>query len=125
MLLDERVLFSFARLVGNPLRTDAATASLKRPSVARLLVEVDLLKPRPDKIWIQLGDEEGFWQKLTFENVPDYCSHCWHVGHQEQHCHVHHPEFRGLVSNANRNNQKYVPKEISKGKEKEVHPTTA
>lgn len=57
-------LFAIARLVGNPLRLDAATAALKRPSVARLQVEVDLLNPLHEKVWIQMGTKEGFWQKI-------------------------------------------------------------
>lgn len=79
---------------GHPLRMDAATATLKRPSVARVQVEIDILKSRPDKIWIQMGSQEGYWQSVVYENVPSYCRHCWHIGHSEDVCHVNRPELK-------------------------------
>lgn len=48
-----------------PLRLDAATSTLKRPSMARIQLEIDILKPRPDRIWIGMGDENCFLQKLS------------------------------------------------------------
>lgn len=91
---DKSMLFQISLLIGVPLRLDAATVSLKRPSVARLQVELDLLKPRIEQIWIGFGERGGFWQKVEYENIPSYCQHCWHVGHDEQFCHVHHPELK-------------------------------
>lgn len=41
-----------------------------------------------------MGDDEGFWQKVKFEELPDYCSYCWHVGYSEIVCHVKHPELK-------------------------------
>lgn len=41
-----------------------------------------------------MGDHEGFWQKVKFEELPDYCSYCWHVGHSEIVCHVKHPKLK-------------------------------
>lgn len=57
-------LFSIARLIGHPLRLDEATTKLKRPSVARIQVEIYVLRDRPEKIWIQMGSKEGYWQKI-------------------------------------------------------------
>lgn len=109
-------LFAIARLVGNPLRLDAATAALKRPSVARLQVEVDLLNPLHERVWIQMGTKEGFWQKIEFEDVPSYCRHCWHVGHSESMCHVHNPELKDSSDKRNviaapSSSWQYVPKQ--------------
>lgn len=73
MFFDKRTLFSLASLVGHPLCRDEATASPKLPSVARIQVEVNLLKPRPDQIWIGLGESDGYWQKIEYESLPDYC----------------------------------------------------
>lgn len=87
-------LFQIAALIGTPLRLDAATISLKRPSIARVQVEIDLLKPNPTKVWIGMENLEGFWQKVEYDNVPDFCTHCWHVGHSESMCHIHNPELK-------------------------------
>lgn len=87
-------MFAIASLVGTPLRLDAATQTLKRPSKARVQVEVDLLRLRPEKIWIGVENSDGFWQKLEYDSVPNYCCHCWHIGHSETMCHVHNPELK-------------------------------
>lgn len=91
---EKNALFSIVNLIGFPLRMDAATASLKRPGAARVQAEIDLLKDRPEKIWIGIEGADGFWQQITYDNVPSYCCHCWHVGHSEQMCHVHNPELK-------------------------------
>lgn len=109
-------LFPIARLIGHPLRLDEATTKLKRPSVARIQVEIDVLRDRPEKIWIQMGSKEGYWQKIEYENVPPYCRHRWHIGHEENLCHVHNPELKsidqqvGKLSDQRKWKQVYVPK---------------
>lgn len=95
---EKGTLFQIASLLGNPLHLDAATISLKRPSVARLQVEIDILKSRPNQIWIGIGDSDGFWQKVEYANVPPYCTHCWHLGHAESNCTIFNP---GLKPNQN------------------------
>lgn len=87
-------LFKIASLLGLPLRLDAATISLKRPGVARIQVELDVLKERPQQIWIGIGHNDGFWQRVEYESVPSYCTHCWHIGHAEAFCRVHNPELK-------------------------------
>ncbi|KAJ8749334.1 hypothetical protein K2173_018818 [Erythroxylum novogranatense] len=91
---DKSALFAICSVVGCPLRIDSATASLKIPSLARVQVEIDLLKDRPDKAWIDVEGSNGFWQKLVDEKVPSYCQHCWHVGHSEDLCHVNNPDLK-------------------------------
>lgn len=93
-LFQRDALFTIASTVGLPLRLDSATVELRKPSVARILVEINLLKDRPDSIWIGLGEEDGFWQKIKYCNVPDYCPFCWHVGHAQDQCHVKNPTLR-------------------------------
>lgn len=89
-------LFSIASLVGHPLRCDAATARLTRPSVARVQLEIDLQRPFPSRVWIGTGDQKGFWQRIEpDEELQKYCSHCYHVGHDEIGCRIKHPELRG------------------------------
>lgn len=117
MFFEQQSLFAIGRLIGHPLRRDSATIALKRPSVARLQVELDLMKPRPDKIWIGMGDSDGYWQKVEYEHVPEYCQHCWHVGHAASQCHVQYPGLKdtatvpksSLAEPSRRPVQKYVP----------------
>ncbi|KAJ8772025.1 hypothetical protein K2173_027202 [Erythroxylum novogranatense] len=105
---DKSALFAICSVVGCPLRIDSATASLKRPSMARVQVEIDLLNDRPDKAWIDVEGSNGFWQKLVYEKVPSYCQHCWHVGHSKDLCHVNNPELKIPVTGT-----EYVPKQLA------------
>lgn len=72
------IMFFYKQTIFFPL---VAMASLKRPRVAWIQVEIDLLKPRSDQIWIGLGEADGYWQKIEYESFLDYCQNCWHVGH--------------------------------------------
>ncbi|XP_071939135.1 uncharacterized protein [Coffea arabica] len=49
-LFHKEALFQVVGVLGIPLLIDAATVAVSRPSVARVCVEVDLLKPRPSRI---------------------------------------------------------------------------
>ncbi|KAL0926253.1 hypothetical protein M5K25_002467 [Dendrobium thyrsiflorum] len=87
------VLHALGSIFGRPLKTDQATASRSRPSVARILVEVDITKKHPKEVW--LGSENsGYLQKVEFENVPDFCMHCKIHGHSINDCFVAHPQLR-------------------------------
>ncbi|KAJ4726796.1 Ribonuclease H domain [Melia azedarach] len=86
-------LFSIASAIGKPLRVDQATASLNRPSVARVLIEYDISQPLLPRLWIGEG-EDGFWQDIIFENVPHYCGACKHLGHTPDTCYITRPELR-------------------------------
>ncbi|XP_027118705.1 uncharacterized protein [Coffea arabica] len=59
---DKHSLFSILSPVGKPLFLDAATAAGTRPSVARVCVEVDLVKPICSRVWVAVEGETGFWQ---------------------------------------------------------------
>ncbi|XP_071918822.1 uncharacterized protein [Coffea arabica] len=79
---DKKLLLKIGSLIGRPLQVDAATLNIKRPSVARLLIEVDVAKPPLPRVW--LGDEEhGQWQKVQLEVWPSFCGHCERIGHGE------------------------------------------
>ncbi|PKU82926.1 hypothetical protein MA16_Dca006224 [Dendrobium catenatum] len=47
-----KVLHSLGAIFGCPLQTDQATATRTRPSVARVLVEVDISKKHAKEIWV-------------------------------------------------------------------------
>ena len=95
-LFNKEALFAIASRAGTPLRLDKTTEEICKPSVARIQVELDLLKPRPDMIWIEIEEEEGFWQNIKYINLPEYCDFCWHLGHNSKTCHVKNPDIRNL-----------------------------
>lgn len=78
------------RSVGTPLALDAAMYGRTRPSMEKIIVEVDLLKPLPDSVFFgQEYDEsplKGYTQKLEYEGVPKYCKHCRKLGHNMINC---------------------------------------
>lgn len=89
----KEALFSIASAIGKPLRIDQATASLARPSIARVLVEYDVTQPPLQRIRIGVGDYE-FWQSVIFEKIPMYCASCKHLGHSIEMCYVANPGLR-------------------------------
>lgn len=60
MFFTKQSLFALAGLIGLPLRRDEGTVSLKRRSFGRLQIEIDLLKPRADKIWIGMAELDRY-----------------------------------------------------------------
>lgn len=57
---NKQALFAIGSLIGKPLSFDAATAKMTRPNVARLCVEVDLLKRLPNRIRLDCETIDGF-----------------------------------------------------------------
>ncbi|KAI0497960.1 hypothetical protein KFK09_021201 [Dendrobium nobile] len=91
-----QVLHALGSVFGRPLQTDQATASRTRPSVARVLVEVDISKKHPKEVWV--GSKAfGYMQKVEFEKVSDFCSHCKIHGHAMSDCFRLHPELKKSV----------------------------
>ncbi|OIT04497.1 hypothetical protein A4A49_17550 [Nicotiana attenuata] len=76
--------------VGTPLTLDVATYGKTRPSMAKVRVEIDLLKSQLESIWVGSEDEDsslkGFVQKLEYEGIPKYCKHCTKLGHNMMNC---------------------------------------
>lgn len=88
-----------ATAVGKPLVIDKATNNQTRPSCARVKVEVDLLKELPKRIQINCIDKEtgtvlSKWQKIQYDYLSKYCTHCCLQGNELQGCWVLHPEHR-------------------------------
>ncbi|XP_027071974.1 uncharacterized protein [Coffea arabica] len=78
-------LFSIASAIGSPLKVNSATATLARPNVARVCVDLDVSKDPPGRVWIAAGSH-GFWQKVAYKNLPPYCSVCHQQGHPSSGC---------------------------------------
>ncbi|PKU59624.1 hypothetical protein MA16_Dca027806 [Dendrobium catenatum] len=91
-----QVLHALGSVFGRPLQTDQATASRTRPSVARVLVEVDISKKHPKEVWV--GSKAfSYMQKIEFEKVSDFCSLCKIHGHAMSDCFRLHPELKKSV----------------------------
>lgn len=90
-LFTSKPLMSIAAAVGRPIAIDKATQP--RPSTARVKVILDLLGKHPEKVRLQYIDVttgkilEDF-QSIVYENLPAYCCHCKHQGHEEAQCRV-------------------------------------
>lgn len=82
--LPERYLFpqflsAIENSIGRFIRVDLPTASLARPSVACIFVEVDLAAELPSEIGIKYNGT--LWQKIVYQNMPSYCINCGMKGH--------------------------------------------
>ncbi|KAK2643686.1 hypothetical protein Ddye_018881 [Dipteronia dyeriana] len=75
-----------ARGIEIPLKFDRATLEGDYGHFARMLIDVDLSKPLPDSIMIEIGDDYLFLT-LFFENVLSFCSVCCSIGHSAASCH--------------------------------------
>ncbi|KAL0909928.1 hypothetical protein M5K25_020838 [Dendrobium thyrsiflorum] len=84
-MFSPRILHAMGSLFGRPLQVDHATSVGSRPSVARVLVELDVSKKYPDKIW--LGPENfGYIQSVEMEIFPPFCGLCKCLGHLKGAC---------------------------------------
>ncbi|PKU64858.1 hypothetical protein MA16_Dca019935 [Dendrobium catenatum] len=94
-----KVLDVLGLIFGHPLQTDQATASRTRPSVARVLVEVDITKKYANEVWV--GSKTlGYLQKVEFEKVPDFCNHYKSHGHALSECFKLRPELKKTPNNS-------------------------
>ena len=119
---DKHSLFSTLSPVGKPLFLDSVTAMGTRPSVARVCVEMDLLKPICSRVWVAVEGEAGFWQNIILENLPKYCCSCWRLGHSVEDCKKGVVAEVGAVSKGNqarhapqREGPLIVPEEVGEG----------
>ncbi|KAI0504096.1 hypothetical protein KFK09_015043 [Dendrobium nobile] len=111
---NSKVLHALGSIFGRPLQTDQATASKTRPSVARVLVEVDISRIHPKEVWVG-SKAYGYMQKAEFEKVPEFCNHCKIHGHAVSDCFKLNPELKKSVVHpiggpgSAENNKVYVP----------------
>src|SRR4051812_26232640 len=92
-LFNKSGLFSIGSLLSKPLTLDSATADMSRPSVARVCVEIDLLKTIIPRVRLDCESGEGFWQEVIYEKMPSYCNTCKRLGHDHSTCMLGHPEL--------------------------------
>lgn len=86
VFFQEDFLYKIASLVGRVICMDEQTKNVSRTSMARVCVEVDLVKDNAKRIWIGVGKEEGFLQEVYYESLPAYCTNCSQQGHHTKAC---------------------------------------
>ncbi|KAH0664058.1 hypothetical protein KY284_028989 [Solanum tuberosum] len=77
--------------IGKALYLDSATMQKTRGSVAKVRVQIDITKERPQHVWLGFSEKDpslGKWQIIEFEDVPSYCLYCTHQGHVLGECPV-------------------------------------
>ncbi|KAL0919993.1 hypothetical protein M5K25_009089 [Dendrobium thyrsiflorum] len=84
-LYSPRILHDLASIFSKPLKIDNATSVGSRPPVARVLVEIDITKTYPDKVWLG-PDNLGYVQQVTMEDFPSFCASCKCIGHVLGNC---------------------------------------
>uniref|UniRef100_M1DHA4 NB-ARC domain containing protein n=1 Tax=Solanum tuberosum TaxID=4113 RepID=M1DHA4_SOLTU len=77
-----------ASVVGRPIATDKATQDKTMP---RVKVILDLVDKLPKRMRLQYLDEQTskiqeVFQEFVYDNLPLYCNHCKHQGHDENCC---------------------------------------
>lgn len=106
-LFDYNVLFRIGSVIGKPLQVDAATARKSRLFLARICVELDLVKERMHEIFLNIGGEI-IKQQILYEVIPPYCNDCKHIGHRVEDCY------------ANGNKPRPQPRKVAVSHPKEV-----
>ncbi|XP_060212233.1 uncharacterized protein LOC132639857 [Lycium barbarum] len=78
-------LSRLATSIGTPMFVDECTAKDTRVSFARMLIEVNITKPLPDKIPVVEPSGRIFSQAVTYEWRPMFCEKCQTIGHKCAH----------------------------------------
>ncbi|XP_042009085.1 uncharacterized protein LOC121757635 [Salvia splendens] len=86
-LFDQSALFAIGKLLGTPIQVDRATANKSRLSFARICIEIDITKPPPEEIILDICGQETVRQ-VRWDKIPSYCQECKHVGHASDVCYA-------------------------------------
>ncbi|XP_026451823.1 uncharacterized protein LOC113352188 [Papaver somniferum] len=82
---DEKTLFTISRAIGNPVKVDATALNYQSGFYAKVLIEVDIAKQIPNKLWI-ITRYRAFSQGIILTNLPKFFSKCKIVGHLPSEC---------------------------------------
>ncbi|CAA0827136.1 Zinc knuckle (CCHC-type) family protein, partial [Striga hermonthica] len=94
-----KAIAKIASCVGKPISTDKLTTTRARRNYARVLVELDLSKDQTLSFPVNAKDGVLFEQKVEYEYVPHYCSHCKYIGHSLSNCGKHVAHVKGKKIN--------------------------
>lgn len=66
--------------IGTPLEMDPATRGKIRPNIAKVRIEIVLLKTQPESVYVgniyENSPQTCFVQNLEYEGIPKYCKFC-------------------------------------------------
>ncbi|KAH0702195.1 hypothetical protein KY285_016473 [Solanum tuberosum] len=66
--------------IGTPLLLDKAIISKTRPTTAKVRVKIDLSKPQIKEVILEITNNDGMTeminQRVEYETIPAFCSHC-------------------------------------------------
>ena len=113
---NKEFITSLLSLIGRVLYLDSASINKTRGSQARVKVQVDLTRDRPSHIWMgYIGEDitDGRWQKIEYDNIPDYCFYCKHQVHHESAC---------IIKRRDAENKRKKDLEKNKDKQDSVYP---
>ncbi|XP_026452880.1 uncharacterized protein LOC113353522 [Papaver somniferum] len=82
---DEKTLFTICDAIGNPVKVDDTTLKYSSGYAAKVLVEVNLANPIPNRLWI-ITKYGSFSQGVVLNNLPNFFSKCKIVGHFLSEC---------------------------------------
>ncbi|XP_075103846.1 uncharacterized protein LOC142178405 [Nicotiana tabacum] len=77
-------LSRIASSIRTPMYADECTAKQIRVSYARMLIEVDVTKPRLDEINVEDPNGRVFRQPIIYDWKPIFCEKCQVIGHKYQ-----------------------------------------
>ncbi|XP_026410368.1 uncharacterized protein LOC113305562 [Papaver somniferum] len=82
---DEATLFTISRAIGTPIKVDDASLQYQSGYYAKVLIEIDLSKTIPNKLWI-ITKFGAFSQRVILIKLPKFCTKCKIVGHLTSEC---------------------------------------
>ncbi|KAF8391802.1 hypothetical protein HHK36_022036 [Tetracentron sinense] len=94
LLFNNSALESIGSILGMVLKIDGPMKTFTRPSVARVCIQMDILKKKnSDRFWLGVGDQ-GRWQQVEYEKKYKFCLKCKKLGHDDTTCLVGKPRER-------------------------------
>ncbi|XP_026436937.1 uncharacterized protein LOC113334929 [Papaver somniferum] len=88
----ENILMTMGSVVGRPIRLDETTLKKEVGYYASTLVEIDLNKAIPNKVWIETKCGK-FEQEIRVPKVPKFCNHCQVIGNYVSECRYSNQDF--------------------------------
>ncbi|MQL94634.1 hypothetical protein Taro_027289, partial [Colocasia esculenta] len=82
---EEDYIKSIAGNIGPVLRVHEATIARTNTTAAVVCVELDIKKPRKERIWINYSNQ-GFWQYIDYGRMPSFCELCHRLVHLKETC---------------------------------------
>lgn len=81
VLYDESLIWTFASVIGKPVKVDLHTLRMAKGRFVRVCVEVDLTQPVVGRVGVQ-----GCWYNVEYEGLHIICAQCGCYGHLLKDC---------------------------------------